>query len=190
MDELKKRWYRYHYKNITYFCISIAISLFLLTNPSFKYILLHIGKAGYIGAFFAGMLFASTFTITIGGVILLFLAETLLPYEIGLLAGLGSVFADSIIFNLIRSKSLVDEIKYFFQYFGGNNIKHLIHSKYFSWTLPVIGAILIASPLPDELGVGLMGISKLKTYQFLILSFVLNTTGIILFVSAGYILRP
>jgi len=43
--------------------------------------------------------------------------------------------------------------------------------------------------LPDELGVGLMGISKLKTYQFIILSYVLNSIGIILVISATYIFK-
>ena len=67
---------------------------------------------------------------------------------------------------------------------------HLIHTKYFSWTLPVLGAVIIASPLPDEMGVGLMGISKLKTSQFILLSFVLNSIGIFIIVSAGAFFKP
>ena len=100
------------------------------------------------------------------------------------------MLSDITIFHFIRSKSLTDEIAHFFAYFGGNKIKHLLHSKYFSWTLPVLGAIIIASPLPDEFGIGLMGISKLKTYQFILLSFILNAVGIMLVVSAGAIIKP
>ncbi|PIR66062.1 MAG: hypothetical protein COU52_00870, partial [Candidatus Omnitrophica bacterium CG10_big_fil_rev_8_21_14_0_10_43_8] len=142
------------------------------------------------GAFIGGVLFISTFTVSIGTVLLLLLSETINPIVIGLVAGIGAVVGDLVIFQYIRSKGLIIEIKHFFEFFGNDKLKHLIHSKYFSWTLPVLGAIIIASPLPDEMGVGLMGISKLKTGQFILLSFVLNAIGIFLVVSAGAILRP
>ncbi|MFA5770811.1 MAG: hypothetical protein WC894_04945, partial [Patescibacteria group bacterium] len=112
------------------------------------------------------------------------------PIEIGIIAGIGAVVGDLIIFQYIRNKGLISEIKHFFEFFGSDKLKHLVHTKYFSWTLPVLGAIIIASPLPDELGVGLMGISKLETKQFILLSFTLNAIGIFLVVSAGSLLKP
>src|SRR3989344_5750951 len=54
----------------------------------------------------------------------------------------------------------------------------------------VVGAILIASPLPDEIGVSLMGLSKISTIRFVILSFVLNATGIFLILSASLFIKP
>lgn len=42
-------------------------------------------------------------------------------------------------------------------------------SHYFAWLTPVIGAIIIASPLPDDLGVGLLSASKIKKWQFILL---------------------
>jgi len=90
----------------------------------------------------------------------------------------------------VRNRGLISEIKHFFEFFGSDKLKHLMHTKYFSWTLPVIGAIIIASPLPDEMGVGLMGISKLKTKQFILLSFILNSIGIFLIASAGRYFKP
>lgn len=190
MDVLEKRWRRYHYKNLTFFGISIIVGLVLLKTPFFREIVFHLGNFGYVGAFFGGILFVSTFTVSIGMTLLLLLAESLHPIEIGLIAGIGAVVTDLIIFQYIRNKGLINEIKHFFEFFGSDKVKHLIHTKFFSWTLPVLGAIIIASPLPDELGVGLMGISKLKTYQFVLLSFTLNAIGIFLIVSAGVILKP
>lgn len=190
MDLLKKRWHRYHYKNLTYFGISLIIAFILLRNQEFHNLLLRLGNYGYLEAFIGGALFVSTFTVFIGTVILLFLVKTLNPIEIGLIAGAGAVLSDFTIFHFVKSKSFIDEIKHFFQYFGGDKITHLIHSKYFSWTLPVIGALIVASPLPDELGVSLMGISKMKTYEFLILSFILNFIGIFLVVSASVVIKP
>ncbi len=187
---MKKRWHRYHYKNLTYLTISLVIALVLFRLPGLREIIIKLGGLGYFGAFIGGILFVSTFTVSIGMVILLFLAETLNPTGIGLIAGLGAVLSDYTIFHYVRNRGLIDEIKHFFEYFGGDKISHLLHTKYFSWTLPVLGALIIASPLPDELGVGLMSISKLKPYQFLLLSFILNSIGIFLIVSAAVVLRP
>ena len=183
-------WHRYRYKNLTYLSISIILSLFLLRWEPFRQLLFHLGNWGYIGAFIGGVLFVSTFTVAIGTVVLMFLAETLSPIEIGIIAGVGAVVGDLTIFQFIRNKGLVDEIKHLFQYFGGDKVSHLVQTKYFSWTLPVVGAIVIASPLPDELGVSLMGISRMKTLNFLIISFILNSVGIFLVITAALAVRP
>jgi len=190
MDVLERKWRRYHFKNITYFGISFVIGLILLKTSFFRDLIFHLGNFGYISAFFGGILFVSTFTVSIGTALLLLLAETLHPIEIGFIAGIGAVVGDLTIFHYIRSRGLSSEIKHLVGILGGDKIIHLIHTKYFSWTLPLLGALIIASPLPDEMGVGLMGISKLKTSQFILLSFILNTIGIFLIVSAGAILRP
>lgn len=190
MDKFERKWRGNHFKNLTYFGISIVVGLILLKTPFFRELVFYLGSYGYIGAFFGGILFVSTFTVSIGTALLLLLAETLHPIEIGIIAGIGAVVGDFIIFQYIRNKGLISEIKHFFEFFGSDKLKHLVHTKYFSWTLPVLGAIIVASPLPDELGIGLMGISKLKTSQFILLSFVLNAIGIFLIVSTGVILRP
>ena len=85
---------------------------------------------------------------------------------------------------------MTNEIKHLVEFFGGDKVMHLVHTKYFSWTLPILGAIIIASPLPDEMGVGLMGISKLKTSKFILLSFILNAIGIFLIITAGTFFKP
>lgn len=190
MDQLERKWRRYHYKNLTYLGISIVLGLVFIKTPYFREFVFHLGNYGILGAFIGGMLFVSTFTVSIGTVLLLLLAETMNPLIIGAVAGIGAVVGDLIIFQYIRNKGLVSEIKHFFDFFGGDKIAHLLHTKYFSWTLPVLGAVIIASPLPDELGVSLMGISKMKTNRFILLSFILNTIGIFLIVSAGAIFKP
>jgi len=190
MDQMEKRWRRYKHKNFTYLGISIVVGFILLKTPFFRTVMLHLGNFGYIGAFIGGILFVSTFTVSIGTALLLMLTKTINPIEIGLIAGMGAVVGDLFIFQYVRNRGLISEIKHFFEFFGGDRLKHLIHSKYFSWSLPVLGAIIIASPLPDEMGIGLMGISRLKTSQFVILSFILNTIGIFIVVFASLLFRP
>ncbi|HZJ18511.1 MAG TPA: hypothetical protein VFD45_02755 [Patescibacteria group bacterium] len=177
-------WRSWHFKNITFFVISIIFIYFLSQVESFKVFLIDLGVFGYFGAFVAGVLFVSTFTVAIGILILSVLAKTLSPIEIGLIAGLGAAIGDFMIFSFVKN-NLTKELSYLYRKLDkGNHIKDIFYSRYFSWTLPVLGAIIIASPFPDEFGVSLMGISKMKNYKFFITSFVLNSIGIFLLVLA------
>jgi len=182
-----KHW---KYKNLTFLLLSLVLAFIVFRNETLHGFLLHLGNYGYVGAFLAGILFVSTFTVAIGAIILLALAETLSPIEIGIIAGLGAVVGDFAIFRFVKD-DLASEVNQIYNKIDGNHhLKKVFHTKYFSWTLPVIGAVIIASPLPDEVGVSLMGISKLKTYQFLLISFILNAIGIFLVVSASTIIKP
>ncbi len=183
-------WHKYKYKNLTFLFLSLLLAVFLFNNETFHSYLLHLNGLGYFGAFLAGMLFVSTFTVASGAIILLVLAEELSHVGIGIIAGAGAVLGDYIIFRSIRNKDLLNEVKHLFEFFQSEKLSHLIHTKYFSWTLPVFGAALIASPLPDELGVSLMGLSRMKLHQFLFVSFLLNAIGIFLVVSASAIIKP
>lgn len=178
------------YKNCCLFLISVVIAIFLFRQPSVHSFLINLGTLGYFGAFIGGMLFVSTFTVAIGALILVILAETLSPIEIGIIAGFGAVVGDFTIFRFVKN-NLSSELGNVYDRIDSNHhLVKVLHTKYFSWTLPVIGAIIIASPLPDEIGVSLMGISKMKTYQFLTTSFILNAIGIFLVVSAGLFIKP
>lgn len=177
------------YRNITLFVLSLIFAFGISRYEPLHAFLLNLGDLGYIGAFIAGILYISTFTVATGAVILLILAETLSPIEIGIIAGLGAVVGDFTIFRFIKD-NLVAEVTPIYNRLGGSHVTKTLHTKYFSWTLPVIGAIIIASPFPDEIGVSLMGISKMKTYQFLLVSFILNAIGIFLIVSASLIIKP
>lgn len=143
-----------------------------------------------MGAFIAGVLFVSTFTVATSALVLLTLAETLSPIEIGLIAGLGAVVGDMLIFNLIKD-NLANEIEDIYNHVDrDHHLKKLFHSKYFSWSLPVLGAVIIASPLPDEMGISLINLSKMNTLKFIFISYILNSIGIFLIVSASVVVKP
>lgn len=178
------------YKNILIVLLGIVFALVLSQVEASRIFLLHLGGFGYIGAFLAGILFVSTFTVATGTLILLVLAGQLHPLEIGLMAGLGAMVGDLIIFRFVKD-SLSKEIEDVYNYLDRKqHIKKLFHTKYFSWMLPILGAIIIASPLPDELGVSLIGISKMNTARFVVISFLLNSLGIFLIVTASAIIKP
>jgi uncharacterized membrane protein YdjX (TVP38/TMEM64 family) len=174
-----KRHTKHHYKNI--FLVGIGILAAIGLSRSGK-MLGYLGNVGYLGVFVAGVLLVSTFTAPTGIAMLLILTKQYAPIEIVLLAGAGTVVSDVLIFYFVRD-NLANELEDLYKQFGGSHLTHIFHSKHFRWTLPVIGTFIIASPLPDELGVSLLSISKMKLPQFILTSFCLHSLGIFLIVS-------
>jgi hypothetical protein len=171
----KKHW---SYRNIIFTVLSIALAIFLFKSPVFQNAVSHLGNFGYVGAFIAGMLFTSTFTIAAGAVILLTLATKLPLIALIALAAVGAVVGDMIIFRFVKD-TLTEDIELIYDEVDPrHHFKKVLHTKYFSWTLPVLGAIIIATPLPDEIGVSLMGISKMNNKEFIAVSILLHTFGI------------
>jgi hypothetical protein len=181
-------WKSWKYKNLTIFFASLVLAFVLVQLNFFRQLLFELGNWGYVGAFLAGALFVLSSTAAIGSVILFILAEKLSPLEIGIIAGLGAMVGDLTIFRFVKD-NLANELEPLYERFGGNHLNHVLHSKYFHWTLPLIGALIIASPLPDEVGVSLMGISKMKTHKFVFISFLLNAAGIFIVISASLLLK-
>ena len=180
----------FKYKNLSLVAASLIFALFISQYEPLHIFLLNLGNLGYIGAFVAGILFVSTFTVGIGAVILLILAEELSPVELGLIGGLGGVVGDFTIFHFLKDNLSKEVESVYNRIDSKHHFIKLLHTKYFSWTLPVIGAVIMASPFPDELGVSLISISKMKTYQFLILAFILDVISVFLVVSASFLIKP
>ncbi len=97
-------------------------------------------------------------------------------------ASAGALTSDLLIFKYI-SDDLDTEIRDIFNRLGGKHLMRMLHLKLFSWVLLLIGAIIVALPLPDELGVSLMGLSKMKIERFMILVYTLNAIGIFLIIA-------
>lgn len=116
------------------------------------------------------------------------LSTTLHPIEIAIIAGLGGAVGDFVIFRFFRS-NLIGEITPIYNRLGGRHLTRLMYHKYFRWGLPIVGAIIIASPFPDELGISLMGLSRIKNHQFVVLSFILDAVGIFLLASAFTLIK-
>lgn len=169
----KLRWYVYAA------IISIIFIYIVITAFPAQDILLSLGLAGPIGALFAGMLFVSSFTAIIGTFFIAALAEAMPLWQLVLVAGLGSSLVDILLFHLVRH-TVLEEMKPLLNKWKRRHFMRILHTKYFSWTVPLLGALIIISPLPDEIGVSMMGISNLDTRKFAILSFMLNCIGVFL----------
>lgn len=167
----------------TFFLLVSFLALFDLSrNGMLDTLVNQISALDYVGLLLTGMFFVSTFTIAPAIVLLSGLAAIYNPIEIALVGGVGAVIGDYIIFRFLKDR-VFQELGPLFLKTVGSRVRHMFHTPFFAWLSPLLGAIIISSPLPDELGIGLLGISKLKHWQFLILSFVLNVVGIFIVIS-------
>src|SRR3989344_5289366 len=181
---LEDRWRGWPYKNTTMLAISLAIFIYLATTPLLETAISELGKLGYLGALIVGIFFVSTFTVAPAAVILFRLAESLTAWEVAVLAGFGAMVGDLVIFRFLKDRVFV-ELRPLFLKLGRPYIKVLFKIPHFAWLLPILGAFIIASPLPDEVGVGMMGLSRIKQWQFFVVALGLNIAGIFLTVSAA-----
>lgn len=174
---------RHTYTNILLAVAGILFAIAISQWEPFTSFLLHLGSYGYLGGFIAGILFVCTPTAALGAVMLSVLIHDVPAIPLCIVAGAGAVAADLVMFHIVKD-GLLGELEDIYNQVGGRKLSHIFRSKAFRWTLPVIGAFIIASPLPDELGVGLLGISKLSPLRFALLSWILNSIGIFTAMSA------
>lgn len=169
----------HHHSNLAFLAFGLLSALIISRLPFFNHIIQLVGQLGFIGAFFSGMLFASTFTVATGGLLLIRLSNTLNPLVLIFSGACGAVFADLLIFHFVKDKVSSEVTPIYEKFIARHHLKKILHTRYFSWTLPVLGAIIIASPLPDELGVSLLGISAMTATKFAAVSFLSHTLGMI-----------
>lgn len=175
---LIERWENWRYHNSALFAVSMVVLVLLIDTHAAFELIEHFKTLSYVGAFIAGLLSPSTFT-TIPAIVLLYgLANTLNPYATALIAGCGAMMSDYLIFRFFKDR-VFEELQPIFGQFKSNRLVTLFHTPYFAWLMPIFGMLIIASPLPDEVGLGLISTRPIKTWQFMMLAFVLNTLGIL-----------
>ena len=146
-----------------------------------------IAGLGYSGTFVAGIMFAYGFTAAPATAVFLILAQHQNIYLASLIGGLGALISDLFIFSFIRL-SFVNEIRKLskekiVRYFNGR-----LPGRLKEYLLPVVAGFIIASPLPDEIGVTMLAASKIIPIKiFSVISYALNTLGILAIFLVGRI---
>ena len=137
-----------------------------------------VGSWGYIGIFIAGILFTYGFTAAPATAVFLISAPTQNIYLASLIGGFGALIGDLFIFSFIRH-SFADEIRKLSKEKVVNYFNGKLPGLLKKYLIPVAAGFVIASPLPDEIGVTLLAASKvISTKIFAVISYVLNTAGI------------
>lgn len=158
---------------------SIILAVLIVKTGILKDFLVLSKERVVLGSFFAGIFFTSIFTVVPATVVLVEMHETNSVLMIALFGGFGALVGDVVIFNFVKDK-LSQDLQYLFSLVHAERLRHFFRLKLFRWLIPLLGAFIVASPLPDEIGLALMGLSRLKPSLFMLLSFSLNFAGILL----------
>ena len=182
------RAYMAKYPKFLLFFITVMISYLVFSSTASFPLRDTIASLGYLGTFIAGIFFAYSYTAAPATALFLILAKEQNILMAGLIGGLGALIGDLVIFSFI-SISFRDEIRKL----STEKIVVYLNSKFpyrvKKYLIPIFAGFIIASPLPDELGIALFAISKhISMKIFTLLSFALNTLGIYAILYLGNLL--
>mgnify|MGYP001599381427 CR=1 FL=1 len=169
-----------HHLALDFFIIIISgiIAFVLAKTGIFENILTSTQGLKFIGSFVAGIFFTSAVTTLPAAVALGEIAQETSILTVAFFGGLGALLGDFLLFRFIRD-SIAEDFIYLLQKTGPERWLGILDRRLFRWLTPFVGALIIASPLPDEVGLAMMGLSKVKTSIFIPVSFSLNFLGIL-----------
>ena len=160
---------------------SVFIAIILAKTGVLQDLITSTQEMRFIGSFIAGIFFVSVFTVAPATVALGEIAQSNSVITVAILGGLGALIGDLIIFRFVKDR-VSDHFYYLMRVSKSERLFSIFKLKLFRWIIPFVGALIIASPLPDEIGVAMLGLSKMKNSLFILISFVLNSAGILIIV--------
>jgi len=131
----------------------------------------------------SGIFYTSFLTAPLSVVLFIILGSSTNIYLVILFGGLGAVVGDLLIIKffrkLFKAFSFVKHAESF------KTAKKIAKKYHLNLVGLIIGMAIVASPFPDELGLILLGVSSLSYFQLAILTFLLNSLGILVILSAA-----
>lgn len=167
------------FKDLGAVVFSLAIAIGLAGTGLIERLLTSSVELRSLGSLFAGMFFTSVFTTAPAIVALGEVAQAGSVWTTAALGAVGAVLGDLLIFTLVRDKLSEHLMGHLKDSRGWLRFTLLVRSSGFRWISFFIGGLIIASPFPDELGISLLGFSKMRTAWFVPLSYVFNFAGIL-----------
>ena len=165
---------------------SVAIAIYIQTSFVADVLVSYFSSIFFIpAAFLVGFLFSITFTAAISTSVFILLAETTHnPFLIALIGGFGSLAANSIVYKFFKEE-IIDDIQFIEKRYARRIAHKIIHSKTVIGLTPYVAALLLASPLPDELGILMLAGANFKYTRFFLYSFAFHTIGILIIILVG-----
>ncbi|MCR4334297.1 MAG: hypothetical protein NUV47_01025 [Patescibacteria group bacterium] len=171
------------WKDFYILILSIVCTVILVKTGALNMVAYSTTNLGILGIVIVGIFFTSIFTITPAGVVLGYLVQSESLLQVAVFGAIGAVIGDVLIYLYLKD-TLASDILYLMKKNKNKVLRHFFHLRIWRWLTPLLGAIIIASPLPDELGLAMMGISKMRTILLIPISFTFNVIAIALIASA------
>lgn len=156
---------------------SVLVAILMVKTHVFSILLENVQGYDALLSFLIGLLFSSGI-VTAPAIVAIGEGTRYIPiWELAAVGAAGSVCGDLLLFRFVRSQLI------------GHLLRISLHPRIarlgktlaagpFWWIAPVLGAVVIASPLPDELGLLMMGLSTIRMSQFIPLAYAANVVGI------------
>lgn len=172
------------YPKIMLFLASCMISYGLSLNGTFDSIVHVLNTDGYVSMFIGGMLFSFGFTTPFAIGLFVAASPSVNPFLGALVGGMGAVLSDLTIFSVARF-TMSEELHRLSLTRMWHRLTMYLHRDHFPMYVRRAGiwltaGLIIASPLPDEIGVSMLsGITTLDKRRFALLCCTFNTLGVL-----------
>jgi hypothetical protein len=181
-----KKIFSFKYPKLFILIVVILLTYYIFTQPFISEAIGFFSGLGHFGVFLSGMLTSIGFSAVFGFGLL----SKINPSNIliaTLIAGVGATITDLIIFKSIKL-SFVDEFKKLEKTTLVRDIEKIVKKNKFvlirHYLLYIFAGIVLATPLPDELGVSMLaGLTTIKPLKLTAISFVLHSFTIFLVLS-------
>ena len=173
------------YPKLSLFIISVILVYFLFSGLAYKPLHDALVFMGYFGTFLAGLLYPYALTSAAGTGILLILAKEQNLLLAGVIAGIGALISDIILFLFVKH-GFSDEVQKLSKETVVRTIIRRIPDSVRVYLLAIFAGLLIASPLPTEIGIMLMtSIKNMSVKKFVIIVYILHASAIFIILLIG-----
>lgn len=160
--------------------LSIVVAIIFSQSSVLEKLLVSAQEYKILGSFIAGLFFTSVFTTAPAIVALGEISQVFSLFTVAFFGAIGAVVGDMLIFYFVKERFSEHLTELFAHQSFSKRVRVLFKRRSFRWITFLVGGLVIASPLPDEIGISILGFSKMKPSRFILLSFVCNLVGIVL----------
>ena len=165
-------------RDILIIATSISLAVFIAQHDLVARFMNTVGFLP-VEAFIAGFFFTSLLTLAPAGVAFAEMAQAAPAMQLAAWGAAGAVIGDLLLFFFVRD-AISDDVMALLRGSWLRKIKVLFKTPFLSWAVPVAGALVIASPLPDEVGLAMLGLSKTDLRFLILVSYAMNFLGILI----------
>jgi hypothetical protein len=173
------------YPKLSLFVITVFLVYFFFSGLAHTPLHNALIIMGYFGTFLAGLLYPYALTSAAGTGILLILAKEQNLFLAGFIAGIGALVSDIFLFLFVKH-GFSDEVQKLSSERVVQVASRWIPNSVRVYLLTTFAVILIASPLPTEIGIMLLASMKnISVKKFVIIAYILHASAIFIILLIG-----
>ncbi|MBI2542581.1 MAG: hypothetical protein HYW24_00115 [Candidatus Aenigmarchaeota archaeon] len=179
--------FHFMHQNIIILVLGLVFAYFLAHSGLIYAVTEFLAQFGYLSALLLGFLFSYGALTAASAVAIFVISKSFNPVLIALIAGLGAMISNFLIYRFIK-EDVLEEVKFIFSREMGFDVERFEHrlnqrvyrSKFLQAAIPAISGILVSLPLPTEVFVSVLwAIARYDAKKVLFFSFLFSFLGIL-----------